>query len=64
MGFRQKVLVCISLLSVILVGVLVSISYFSTKRIVSTMAEQNAFVMAKQLGSKVALWGDLKRRRN
>ena len=61
MGFRQKVLVCISLLSVILVGVLVSISYFSTKRIVSTMAEQNAFVMAKQLGSKVALWGDLKK---
>lgn len=61
MGFRQKVLVCISLLSVILVGVLVSISYFSTKRIVSTMAEQNAFVMAKQLGSKVALWGNLKK---
>ena len=61
MGFRQKVLVCISLLSVILVGVLVSISYFSTKRIVSTMAEHNAVVMAKQLGSKVALWGNLKK---
>ena len=61
MGFRQKVLVCISLLSTILVGVLVGISYFSTKNIVSIMAEQNAFVMAKQLGSKVDLWNDLKK---
>ncbi|MCD8213354.1 MAG: methyl-accepting chemotaxis protein [Campylobacter sp.] len=61
MGFRQKVIVSISILSAAIVAILVALSYNGTKGIITTMAENNAQVLAKQVSRKIAVWFDLKK---
>jgi len=49
MSFRQKVVVCVSILLTILVVALVGVSYNGTKNVIANMTEASSTLLIKQV---------------
>nr|WP_169753397.1 methyl-accepting chemotaxis protein [Campylobacter mucosalis] len=60
MGFRQKIIFSVSILSILIVGILVAVTYNGTKNIIVKVAEDSALVLARQVSGKVGIWYDSK----
>ena len=60
MSFRQKVVVCVSILLTILVVALVGVSYNGTKNVITKMTEASSTLLIKQVDKKIETWYGLK----
>ncbi|EJP76254.1 methyl-accepting chemotaxis protein signaling domain protein [Campylobacter sp. FOBRC14] len=60
MSFRQKVVVCVSILLTILVVALVGVSYNGTKNVIANMTEASSTLLIKQVDKKIETWYGLK----
>lgn len=60
MSFRQKIIVCVSILLTILVVTLIGINYNNTKEVIVKMTENSSMVLIKQVNNKIEIWYKLK----
>ena len=60
MSFRQKIVICVSVLLTVLVLALIGINYNNTKNVIVKMTENNSMVLIKQINNKIEIWYKLK----
>lgn len=61
MSFRQKIIISVSILLVVLVGILTTINYTNTKDMISKLNEENSMVLVKQVDRRIENWINTKK---
>lgn len=61
MSFRQKIIISVSILLVVLVATLIGINYSGTKEMIAKLAEENSMVLVKQVDRRIENWINTKK---